>query len=171
MVTDGVPVVSLDHPEALVRALSTVGFAAVRNHGVPKTDLAAMRRLLVDLFAVDEEAKRRQVITRENYRGFIPLRFFSPNRDTTAPPDAFEGYKLHWECPPEHPVRDECDLYGSNRWPEHIPEMPAVVSSWWASMDVVADRVTTVLADAVGMDPGALAMAMEAPLTNTTLLH
>ena len=47
MVADGVPVVSLDHPEALVRALSTVGFAAVRDHGVPETDLAAMRRLLV----------------------------------------------------------------------------------------------------------------------------
>ena len=171
MVADGVPVVSLDHPEALVRALATVGFAAVRDHGVPEADLAAMRRLLVDLFAVDEEAKRRQAITRRNYRGFIPLRFFSPNRDVTAPPDAFEGYKLHWECPPEHPVRAECDLYGSNRWPEPMPEMPAVVSSWWASMDAVADRVTVVLADAGGRDPGALAMAMEAPLTNTTLLH
>ena len=168
---DSVPVVSLGHSDALVRALSTTGFAAVRDHGVPDSDLVAMRRLLVDLFAVDEETKERQAVTRCNYRGFIPLRFFSPNRDTAAPPDAFEGYKLHWECPSGHPARDECDLYGSNRWPEHVSAMPTVVASWWASMDAVADRVTAVLTGAIGMNPDALAEAMEAPLTNTTLLH
>ena len=94
MVDDGVPVVSLDHPEALVRALATVGFAAVRDHGVPETDLAAMRRLLVDLFAVDEEAKRRQAITRRDYRGLsrcgsslrteIPRLLQTPSRVTSS---------------------------------------------------------------------------------------
>ena len=53
-VADSIPVVSLGHSDALVRALSTTGFAAVRGHGVPDADLAAMRRLLVDLFAVGE---------------------------------------------------------------------------------------------------------------------
>ncbi|MEE2631862.1 MAG: 2-oxoglutarate and iron-dependent oxygenase domain-containing protein, partial [Actinomycetota bacterium] len=143
----GVPVVELGDTTGLVSALSDVGFVAVRGHGVPDADRLAMRRLLVDLFAVDEDAKRRQAISRDDYRGFIPLRFFSPNRAGMDPTDAFEGYKLHWECPPDHPVRSECALYGSNRWATHLPEMAAVVGSWWTAMDALACRLVDGLAD------------------------
>ena len=169
----GVPVVDLDDSHGLVAALATVGFVAVRGHGVPADELNAMRRLLPALFAIDEAAKRRQTVQRTNYRGFIPLRFFTPNRaeaDGTKP-DAFEGYKLHWECPPGHPVRSECDLYGSNRWPDHVPEMPAVVASWWAAMDGFVERLLDGAAAVLGMDRALLAEALEAPLTNSTLLH
>ena len=88
-----------------------------------------------------------------------------------AKADAFEGYKLHWECPPEHPVRNECDLYGPNRWPECPVEMPQIVESWWASMEGLVDRLLDVLADEMELDRSVLTEAMEVPLTNTTLLH
>ncbi len=171
-----VPVVDLVDGSGVANALSTVGFVAVREHGVPEACLLAMRELLVDLFAADEATKAQQAITRENYRGFIPLRFFTPNRDSgagdgTDPADAFEGYKLHWECPPGHPVSDECDLYGPNRWPDHPTRMPKVVASWWAAMEGLVDRLLDVLADEMGLDRSVLAEAMETPLTNTTLLH
>ena len=173
MRTTGVPVVDLEDAHGLVEALSAVGFVAVRGHGVPDADLGAMRGLLVDLFAVNEDAKRRQAVERTNYRGFIPLRFFTPNRsdaDGTAP-DAFEGYKLHWECPPGHPARAECDLYGTNRWPDHVPDMPAVVASWWAAMDGFVDRLLDGVAPVLCLDRSVLGAALEAPLTNSTLLH
>ncbi len=171
--TAGVPVADLADGAGLVGALSTVGFVAVRGHGVPVADLAAMRRLLVDLFAVDEAAKRRQAVERTNYRGFIPLQFFTPNRedDDGTVPDAFEGYKLHWECPAGHPARSECDLYGANRWPDHLPGMPAVVAAWWASMDGFVGRLLDAVAPVLGLDRSALAAALDAPLTNATLLH
>tara|TARA_B100000700_G_C15028598_1_gene849450 strand:+ start:192 stop:1013 length:822 start_codon:yes stop_codon:yes gene_type:complete len=130
-----------------------------------------MRRLLVALFAVDDAAKRRCAVQPDNYRGFIPLRFFTPNRDNGAPADAFEGYKLHWECPPGHPVRGECSLYGSNLWPDHLPEMPDVVTSWWSAMEGLADRLLIILANELGLDYEILSRGMEAPLTNVTLLH
>jgi isopenicillin N synthase-like dioxygenase len=170
----GVPVVDLGDTTALVSALSTVGFVAVRGHGVPDADLSAMRGLLVDLFAVGEEAKARQSVSRDDYRGFIPLRAFSPNRAGEDPPDAFEGYKLHWECPTDHPVRAECALYGSNRWADHLPEMASVVGSWWAAMDCLADRLVDSLADSLGLNGLAgqtMAATRTAPLTNVTLLH
>jgi isopenicillin N synthase-like dioxygenase len=167
----GVPVVELGDTTGLVSALSDVGFVAVRGHGVPDADRSAMRRLLVDLFAVDEDAKRRQAISRDDYRGFIPLRFFSPNRAGMDPTDAFEGYKLHWECPPDHPVRSECALYGSNRWATHLPEMAAVVGSWWTAMDALACRLVDGLADLLGLGGKTLASTRAAPLTNVTLLH
>jgi len=170
----GAPVVDLGDTAALVSALSKVGFVAVRCHGVPDADLSAMRGLLVDLFAVDEEAKARQSVSRDDYRGFIPLRAFSPNRSGTDPPDAFEGYKLHWECPADHPVRAECGLYGSNRWADHLPEMASVVRSWWAAMDCLADRLVDSLADFLGLNMlngKTMAATRAAPLTNVTLLH
>mgnify|MGYP001169170606 CR=1 FL=1 len=167
----GVPVVGSEEADGLVEALSGVGFAAVRDHHVPDADLAAMRRLLVALFDVDDGAKDRQSVSRDDYRGYIPLRFFSPNRDKAAPPDGFEGYKLHWECPPDHPVRSECALYGPNRWADHLPEMPSVVESWWAAMEAFASRLMAGLADAIGLQGKGFAEAMEAPLTNVTLLH
>ncbi|GIT01178.1 MAG: hypothetical protein CM1200mP26_28900 [Acidimicrobiales bacterium] len=33
---------------------------------------------------MDEASKARQAISLENYRGFIPLRFFTPNRNSNA---------------------------------------------------------------------------------------
>ena len=48
-----VPVVDLVDGPGVIAALSTVGFVALREHGVPEADLAAMRQLLVDLFALD----------------------------------------------------------------------------------------------------------------------
>ena len=171
--TSGVPVVELCDRDDLLEALSTVGFAAVSGHDVPDADLRAMRRLLVALFAVEEAIKRCQLVERTNYRGYIPPYFFTPNRGAAdgAPADAFEGYKLHWECPIGHPVRDECELYGSNRWPDHVPEMPRVVKSWWSAMDAFASRLLDRLASGLGLDRGVIARALEAPLTNTTLLH
>ena len=173
MTTTGLPVVDLDDPRGLIDVLSTVGFVAVRGHGVPDGDLEAMRLLLVALFAVDEDAKRRLAVERSNYRGFIPLRFFTPNRTDAdgAEPDAFEGYKLHWECPVGHPVRAESDLYGANRWPDHVPHMPAAVASWWRAMDGFVDRLLDGMAPVLGLDRAVLADALEAPLTNSTLLH
>ena len=58
-----VPVVDLVDGSGVVASLSTVGFVALREHGVAEADLSAMRELLVDLFAVDEDSKARQAIT------------------------------------------------------------------------------------------------------------
>ena len=126
----GIPVVDLDslsgRGEAsasstvadLVEAFSGIGFAFVTGHGVGLGTLAALQDLLPRVFAADQDTKSRWQIDRENYRGYIPLEFFTPNRhDGTSPPDSYEGFKLHWECPDDHPIRDESPLYGSNRWP------------------------------------------------------
>ena len=169
--SSSIPVVELADGDGLIDAFSTTGFAAVQGHGVQGGELAAMRRLLVGLFAIDDATKRRYAVRPDNYRGFIPLRFFTPNREHDAPANGFEGYKLHWECPPGHPVRGECSLYGSNRWPDQLPEMPEVVAGWWCAMQGLADRLLVILASGLGLDPEVLLREMEAPLTNVTLLH
>jgi len=78
LASHGIPVVGSEESDGLVEALSGVGFAAVRGHHVPESDLAAMRRLLVALFDVDDGAKDRQSVSRDDYRGYIPLRSSHP---------------------------------------------------------------------------------------------
>jgi isopenicillin N synthase-like dioxygenase len=68
-------------------------------------------------------------------------------------------------------VRSECALYGSNRWATHLPEMAAVVGSWWTAMDALACRLVDGLADFLGLGGKTLASTRAAPLTNVTLLH
>ncbi len=156
----------------LVEAFSGIGFAFVTGHGVDLETLAALQDLLPRVFAADQGTKTRWQIDRENYRGYIPLEFFTPNRhDGTSSPDSYEGFKLHWECPDDHPIRDECPLYGSNRWPDHLPGMAEVVLKYWIGCDRLSATLLEVLADALGIDPVALLALFDAPLTNMTLLH
>ena len=74
-----------------------------------------VRSMLRTLFALTNKAS--SLVEPRNYRGFIPLK--PPNRVEANGDqgDRYEGYKLHWECPPDHPVMAACDLYGPNRWP------------------------------------------------------
>ena len=180
----GIPVVDLDSLSGwgeasasgtvadLVEAFSGIGFAFVTGHGVGLGTLAALQDLLPRVFAADQDTKSRWLIDRENYRGYIPLEFFTPNRhDGTSPPDSYEGFKLHWECPDDHPIRDECPLYGSNRWPDHLPGMAEVVLKYWFGCDRLSAILLEALADASGIDPTALLALFDAPLTNMTLLH
>jgi isopenicillin N synthase-like dioxygenase len=83
----------------------------------------------------------------------------------------YEGYKLHWDCPPDHPAITECALYGPNRWPAHLADMTSIVSEYWAACDSVASALLDICASAIGLEPETLRAWHEAPLTNMTLLH
>ena len=98
LASHGIPVVGSEESDGLVEALSGVGFAAVRGHHVPESDLAAMRRLLVALFDVDDGAKDRQSVSRDDYRGHIPPRFFPPNRNKAGPPARSQQVREGKEC-------------------------------------------------------------------------
>jgi isopenicillin N synthase-like dioxygenase len=117
--------------------------------------------------------KQRLQIEPDNYRGFIPLGFFTPNRAEANGDrgDRYEGYKLHWECPPDHPVAAECDLYGPNRWPTSLPDLRSVIGAYWAACEQASAPMLDAFADALGVEPATFRSWHEAPLTNMTLLH
>ncbi len=170
------PVIDLDDPQAdeqVIEACRTTGFFAVRNHGIAEQSLRAMRRLCIDLFSSDAETKRANSITPDNYRGFIPLGFFSPNRPEIngVSADGYEGFKLHWECPPNHPVLGQSPLYGTNRWVSEVAQMPETVRDYWRACDLLADRLLNLVADFLGVSGTTMKTWHEAPLTNMTLLH
>ena len=99
----------------LERALCNIGFVLVKGHDVPAELVSNLRRYLIDYFDRPLADKMADRITPHNYRGYIPLGFFSPNTDGVAP-DQYEGYKLHAEVAADDRLCTACDLYGPNRW-------------------------------------------------------
>ncbi len=160
----------------MANAWADVGFVAITGHGVDPSLLGSMRRVVQDVFALSDDVKAANMIEPSNYRGFIPLGFFTPNRpDTedseTVEADRYEGFKLHWECPSGHPAAIECDLYGPNRWLDEIPEMRPVVLAYWEACDRVSDTLLRIFAQTLGLDTDEFLAMFDAPITNMTLLH
>ncbi|MEM8706225.1 MAG: 2OG-Fe(II) oxygenase family protein [Actinomycetota bacterium] len=162
-----------DFAAELRRASREIGFVSVVGHGIPTELFDRVRSSLRTLFAFSDERKQALMIEPRNYRGFIPLGFFTPNRAEANGDqgDQYEGFKLHWECPSDHPVRTECDLYGSNRWPPELPALEQVMLEYWAACDRAAAPLLDAFADGLGVDRADFAAWHDAPLTNMTLLH
>ena len=154
-------------------ACEQTGFVSVIGHPIPVELFERVRTALRALFALPPDAKAAGHITPDNYRGFIPLGFFTPNRVEANGDqgDQYEGYKLHWECPPGHPAETECELYGPNRWPPDLPELRSVIGEYWAGCEAAAAPMLAAFAEVLGVRAPEFAAWHDAPLTNMTLLH
>lgn len=152
------------------RACRDVGFMYLAGHGIDREKIDRIRQTVVDYFSRPLDDKLRDRITRENYRGYIPQGFFSPN-DGSAAADRYEGYKLHFDVPPDHPIRSSCDLYGPNKWPPAPAGFRDAVLDYWRACDDVAHVLLEILAGILGIDAGSFLQHFDTPLTNMTLLH
>jgi len=155
---------------AMAQACADIGFFSIVDHGI-RTDLfVEMRDLCRTVFGQPDDVKATATITPDNYRGYIPLGFFTPNRGEAngTTPDLYEGFKLHWECPDG---RSDSHLYGPNRWLDHLPEMRSTIVEYWGECDRIAADLLTLLAPTLGVAPAMLQSWHEDPLTNMTLLH
>ena len=171
-----IPVVdarSATYGDELRSACEQIGFVSVVGHGIPLELFERVRSSLRALFAFDDSVKAAGRITPTNYRGFIPLGFFTPNRAEANGDqgDQYEGYKLHWECPPGHPVAAECELYGPNRWPAAFPDLASTIADYWAACDAAAAPMLDAFAAVLGVSAAEFRGWHDAPLTNMTLLH
>jgi isopenicillin N synthase-like dioxygenase len=154
-------------------ACEQIGFVSVIGHDIAVELFERVRSSVRALFALDDAVKVHNQITPTSYRGFIPLGFFTPNRSGAGRDegDQYEGYKLHWECPNDHRVLDECALYGPNAWPEQLPELRTVIGEYWDACEAAAARMLDAFAEGLSVSPQQFAAWHEAPLTNMTLLH
>ncbi|KIC25693.1 MULTISPECIES: isopenicillin N synthase family dioxygenase [unclassified Leisingera] len=155
---------------AILAAAEDIGFLSITGTGVAQETVEAVRNAVRAIFAVDEKSKWDQAITRENYRGYIPMGFFTPN-DGSGTADKYEGYKLHHEVAAGDPIRAACPLYGPNRWPLEVPEAREVILGYWSQLDGVFHLLLGALAEGLGLDPAAFQDPFEKPLTNMSLLH
>lgn len=156
--------------QQILEACTDIGFLSITGTGIEPGVVDKVRDCSRTIFAIDEKSKWDQAITRDNYRGYIPMGFFTPN-DGSGTADKYEGYKLHFETAPDDPIRQECALYGPNRWPVEVPQARDILLGYWAHLDGVADLLLGALEDGLELTPGTLRDAFHKPMTNMTLLH
>ena len=154
----------------LERALTETGFVMVQGHGIPSALVRDVRRVVEGYFSLPVEEKMLDCITPDNYRGYIPLGFFSPNTGSNTP-DQYQGYKLHHEMSLEHPIRQQCDLYGPNKWPAKPTDMSEVITKFWRACDAAGRRLLTLISRIMGVNETDFLSYFDDPLTNMTLLH
>jgi len=152
------------------QACRDVGFMYIAGHGISPKIVAAARTAVADYFAQPLAQKNADQITADNYRGYIPLGFFSANSGEAAA-DSYEGYKLHYEVAADDPVCANCDLYGPNKWPQQPQGFSAAILSYWRECDRVCNLLLSAMAKILGVDQAEFLQLFESPLTNMTLLH
>jgi isopenicillin N synthase-like dioxygenase len=64
---------------ALHCALRDTGFAVLRGAGVAPQILATMREAVKAVFDAPRNQYRDWVVKKDNYRGYVPLAYFTPN--------------------------------------------------------------------------------------------
>ena len=167
-----IPLIDLGSRSGIAREIETacrdIGFMYVAGHRISSRLIRDVRRSVASYFSQPVDIKLRDRITKDNYRGYIPTGFFSPNSGD-ANVDCYEGYKLHFEVPASDPICISCELYGPNKWPEHPPLFNQHLSAYWGECDRVAEVLLGAMADVLGTND--LLECFESPLTNMTLLH
>ncbi|MCX8954335.1 isopenicillin N synthase family oxygenase [Ruegeria sp. NA] len=151
-------------------ACQGIGFLSITGTGVSRQTVDQVRQITREIFAVDDARKWDQAITRANYRGYIPMGFFTPN-DGSGKADKYEGYKLHHEVAADDPVREDCALYGPNLWPDDVPRAKEVILGYWRQLDRVTDLLLGALEAGLDLKADSLRGAFRGPMTNMTLLH
>ncbi|EEE38018.1 putative flavonol synthase/flavanone 3-hydroxylase (FLS 1) [Rhodobacteraceae bacterium KLH11] len=154
----------------IMDACTSIGFLSITCTGVASGHIDRVRDCARAIFDIEEASKWDQAITRENYRGYIPMGFFTPN-DGLGTADKYEGYKLHFETAGDAPIRTECALYGPNIWPREVPQARDVILSYWRQLDRVTDLLLGALEAGLAVPPDTLRDAFRDPMTNMTLLH
>ncbi|MEM7360407.1 MAG: 2-oxoglutarate and iron-dependent oxygenase domain-containing protein [Pseudomonadota bacterium] len=155
---------------SLEQAYHDTGFAALVGHPIPATLITEMREQVRLLFQRPLAEKRSLCISQDNYRGYIPIGFFTPNAGSDEA-DYYEGYKLHEEISLGHPLRTECSLYGPNKWPENSDALQSAVSAYWQHCDQLRDVLLSAFAEIVGQKPNYFQNWFDVSLSNMTLLH
>ena len=139
----------------LYAALSEIGFAIIVGHGVGDEIVANMRNAVKAVFDTPREVLMQDMVVKGNYRGFVPLGYFTPNSGKGLA-DQYEAWKLHNETDPSNPVIADCSLYGPNKWPNIPADVRTPIMAYWNVLTEVSERLIIALCSQMGVDQNIL---------------
>ena len=154
----------------LYSALSEIGFAIIINHGVDEKIIADMRHAVATVFETPREILMQDMVVKGNYRGFVPLGYFTPNSGK-GKADQYEAWKLHNDTDPSDPICQASSLYGPNKWPRIDTDIKTPVMRYWQALTTVSEQLIIALCSQLGVDANIILSCMTKPLTNMTLLN
>jgi isopenicillin N synthase-like dioxygenase len=143
------PIIDVTSPGAareIDRACRQFGFFAISNHGVSDELRTAVISTAIDFFGRSEEDKERVALSRGGpaWRGWFPL----GGELTSGVPDLKEGYYFGRELPV-----DRRPMHGPNIWPGEPAALRPLVTEWMTTMEPMAQRVLSLMAEGLGLDP------------------
>ncbi|MEM7282452.1 MAG: 2-oxoglutarate and iron-dependent oxygenase domain-containing protein, partial [Pseudomonadota bacterium] len=156
--------------EKIGEACHEIGFLLLAGHGISQKTIGDLRQSVIKFFDQPQTTKMSYCVTQDNYRGYIPLGFFTPNASGDEA-DCYEGFKLHGEFETTDDICRQCDLYGPNEWPQKPVDLQTHVKAYWDACDHVARILLGALSHCMGLPPNTLQRNFDNPLTNMTLLH
>jgi isopenicillin N synthase-like dioxygenase len=143
-----IPVVDLRSDGASAEidsACRTMGFFALRGHGIESAQRERLIAAAREFFALPEDAKREVGLPTGGraWRGWFPFQ----GELTSGVPDLKEGYYFGRELPP-----DPRPLHGPNVWPDTVPALRTEVTAWMEAMERLGQRVLAAMALGLGLD-------------------
>lgn len=154
----------------LYEALSKIGFAVIINHGVDQKIIGDMRKAVATVFDTPRKVLLQDMVVKGNYRGFVPLGFFTPNSGR-GNADQYEAWKLHNETNAKDQICKDCNLYGPNKWPDIAHDVKTPVMNYWRELTRVSENLIIALCKSMGINEKHILECMNNPLTNMTLLN
>jgi len=157
-VTDGSPQERARTAAAMDEACRTVGFLQVVGHGVPEEATDGLAAAMDGLFGLPLEVKGGYRTPPEVNRGYSPPKSESLSlslgvESATRMNDFFEAFNVgaaaSWFPGLDVPQPD----YAENTWPD-VPGFRDAVLAYFHHAARVAQRLTTVFADDLGLPPG-----------------
>lgn len=142
-----------------VRAIQqSLGFFAVRNHGVPQEIIDAAFAQVPRLFQLSDEEKLKYR-TGYHHQGFIPPKSLLLNSKVIQEKIALNTKRdavLTWtfmrERDADNPrVKANHRHRGLNQWPEGMPDLRNALSRYQSSMEVLAKKLLPVYARALDL--------------------
>jgi isopenicillin N synthase-like dioxygenase len=158
-VGDGSPAERAATAAAMDAACRTVGFVQVVGHGVPDETLAGLAGAIDDFFALPLETKREYVAPKGINRGYTPPKSESLSLSlgveaASRMNDFFEAFNTGAAVSDYPGVELDPTMYPEDIWPADVPSFQERVEAWETEAGRVARTLTTVFADALGLEPG-----------------
>lgn len=161
-----------DMVRALERACRNVGFLYIRNHGVPRAALESAYAQAKAFFDLPEDVKMRAhcALSPVIVRGYVPLK--GTHADAAARPDHHEAFEVGLELPADDlDVATGIESYGPNLWPDEMPAFRREVYAYYEAMRGLGERLFTLFARALDLDPDFFADKIDKPTGHLRLIH
>jgi isopenicillin N synthase-like dioxygenase len=154
---DGTPEQRAEVAAQLDAAARTVGFMQVVGHGIPEPVEAGLTSAMDGFFGLPMwQKKALRPASTELNRGYTPPKAerLSLSLGVDSPADLFEAFNVGKSTEDFPGLGLDEMQYAPNLWPLRPESFEAEVKAWFGQAARVSREITTVMALALGLDPG-----------------
>ncbi len=173
----GDPAGAADVVDAVGRACRDIGFLTITGHGVPDDLVSALQRASKAFFDLpfDEKMKTpREAPAFNRGYGHVGGEGLGRTLGATTASDYKESFSVGPIDPPDDPYftgPDSFPHFAPNRWPDHPPELQALMARYWAEMERLGADIMRIFASALGLDPGFFEIRIDKHCSAIRLIH